>query len=190
MVSTVISSIVLLGVITSVLMIGRVSANIQNYTNIELVGRKALETISREVRLAYNITAFSDSSVTLSVPDSSASRSALGYSVTYTFDSVNKQLTRTGPPADDPTGTSATTTIITGVEAIPSNAVFNYYRYVNSSTLGQGYVDGFATNTVATTAPASAIQQVEVKFLIRRKSVTVTDATNKVLSARFILRNK
>lgn len=184
------TSFILLGVLTAFLMMGRVSANIQNYTDIEARGRAALETMSREIRAAFNITTYSTTGVTLSIPDASASRTTLAYNVTYAYNSGTGSITRTGPPVDNPAGTSATTTLITGVQPITGSDVFNYYRYVNSSTLGLGYVDGFQTNTVTGTAPTSAIQQIEVKFLVRRASATVTAATNKVLSARFIIRNK
>jgi hypothetical protein len=69
------------------------------------------------------------------------------------------------------------------VQEIPGINPFNYYRYVTNG----GYVDGFATNTAAN---ALEIKQIEINFIAQRKDVTVTAATNKVLSARFLLRNK
>jgi hypothetical protein len=131
--------------------------------------------------------------VTLKIPDASADPHGTGtgaYTVTYAFNTVNKALTRTGPPINNPTGTSATTTLISGVELVPGMTSFlNYFRYVRQTTcpLGQGYLDGFTSNTAAN---ALEIKQIEVSFLLKRKAVTVVAATNKVLSARFILRNK
>ncbi len=183
----------LAGVLSTVLLLGRTSANIVNYSDIEARARKSLEQFSREVRLAYDVPTFSGTSVTLSIPDTTSAPKGTGtgaYTVTYTFDSVNRLLTRNGPPIDNPTGTVETTTLIADVQQIPGGTSFlKYYRYVKPTSypLGQGYVDGFAVNTATTNRE---IKQIEVSFLLRRESVTVAAATNKVLSARFILRNK
>ncbi|MEO7597797.1 MAG: hypothetical protein ABIV50_02610 [Opitutus sp.] len=203
------SAFILVGVLSSFLMMGRISANIQNYTEIENNARKALEIMSREIRAAFTVTSYSTTSFSISLPDSTGSTPSLAagtaplynqlagsgaYSVTYTYDATNKRITRTGPPVYDPTGTSTTTTFISNVQQITglaNNDVFNYYRYVNTgAALGQGYVNGYTGNTVTSPNPTTAIQQIEVKFLVNRQSTTVTKATNKVLSARFILRNK
>ncbi|WP_414662854.1 PilW family protein [Horticoccus sp. 23ND18S-11] len=187
------STVLLAGVLSTVLLLGRTSANIVNYSDIEARARKSLEQFSREVRLAYDVPTFSGTSVTLSIPDTTSAPKGTGtgaYTVTYTFDSVNRVLTRNGPPIDNPTGTVETTTLIADVQPIPGSASFlKYYRYVKPTSypLGQGYVDGFAVNTATTNRE---IKQIEVSFLLRRESVTVAAATNKVLSARFILRNK
>jgi hypothetical protein len=187
------SSFLLLGVIAAFLLTGRTSANIVNYSDIEAKARRALEYFSREVHNTHAIGAYSGTSVTLNIPDASADPHGTGtgaYTVTYAFDAANKLLTRTGPPIDNPAGPSGTTTLVSGVELVPGMTSFlNYFRYVRQTTypLGQGYVDGFTSNTAAN---ALEIKQIEVSFLLRRKNATVVAATNKVLSARFILRNK
>jgi prepilin-type N-terminal cleavage/methylation domain-containing protein len=192
MIGATISSFLLVGVLSTFLLMGRTSANIINYADIEAKARKSLEYFSREARLAYNVSSYSATSVTLSIPDTTAAPKGTGtgsYSVTYTFDTANGLLTRTGPPIDDPTGTSTTETLLTGVQQISGTPFLNYFRYVRPTSypLGQGYFDGFTTNTASN---AREIKQVEVSFLLRQQSVTVAAATNKVLSARFILRNK
>jgi Tfp pilus assembly protein PilW len=201
MVGAALSSAILAGVLSVFLMIGRVSANLRNYSDIEMVARKGLEIMSREMHMAYNVSSYSGSSVTLSIPDSSpdappvVQQAALGaYSVTYAYDSVNKLITRNGPPIHDPTGSATTTTLVSDAEQIPGagNNVFNYYRYVTGTAAqpGQGYANQYNGNTITIYTSPSAIQQIEVKFFIKRRNTTVTSATNKVLSARFILRNK
>ena len=194
MIGTSISSFLLLGVLTTFLLMGRSSANIINYTDIEAKARQALEMFSRECHNAYNVTSNSTTGVTLWIPDTTSTdpkgTGTGSYSVTYAFDTTNNLLTRTGPPIDNPAGTSSTSTLITGVHSAPGSSAFlNYYRYVRPTTypVGQGYFDGFTTNTATS---AREIKQIEVSFLLRRTNVTVTSATNKVLSARFILRNK
>lgn len=192
MVGATISTFLLVGILSTVLLMGRSSANIVNYSDIEAKARQSLEYFSREARLAYAVPSYSATSVTLSIPDTTSAPKGTGtgaYTVTYAFDAVNGLLTRTGPPINNPTGTSATETVLTGVQQITGTPFFNYYRYVKPTSypLGQGYVDGFSSNTAAN---AREIKQVEVSFLLRKSSATVTAATNKVLSARFILRNK
>lgn len=192
MIGTTLSSFLLVGVLSTVLLMGRSSANIVNYSDIEAKARKSLEQFSRETRIAYDVPSFSATSVTLSIPDTTSAPKGTGtgaYSVTYSFDTVNKLLTRTGPPIDNPTGTSATTTLLTGVQQISGTPLLNYYRYVKPTSypVGQGYIDGFSNNTATA---SREIKQIEVSFLLQKQNVTVAAATNKVLSARFILRNK
>jgi Tfp pilus assembly protein PilW len=183
MISAALASILLAGVLSTFVMMGRTGANMQNYTELEAQARKALELFSREVRLAYAVTAYSSTSVTLSIPDTSSARNAFAYSVTYTFDSANKKFTRTGPPIDNPAGTSASTDLITNVQPITGVNPLNYYRFVT----GGGYQNGFTSNTAAN---STEIKQVELNFVAQRQSTTVAAATDKVLSARYILRNK
>ncbi|MFA6287634.1 MAG: prepilin-type N-terminal cleavage/methylation domain-containing protein [Opitutaceae bacterium] len=182
MVSMALASFLMLGVLSSFLMMGRSGANAQNYTQLEAKARKALEYFSRESRLAYAVSSYGASSVTLRIPDTSSSRTALAYSVTYTFDGTAGTFSRTGPPIDTPSGTSATTVLLTGVEQITGSNPFNYYRYVTT-----GYASGFTSNTASN---VTEIKQIEINFILKRTSTTVASATNKVLSARFILRNK
>ena len=82
-----------------------------------------------------------------------------------------------------PSGANVTTVLMSGVQQISGINPFNYYRYVTTG----GYVDGFRNNTAANQAE---IKQIEINFVAKRTNTTVATATNKVLSARFILRNK
>lgn len=187
MVSASLGGFIMIGVLSCFLMLGRIGSNIQNYTEMEAQGRQALELFSREVRMAYDIghTTLSPSSVTLFIPDSTSTRNGTGtgsYSVTYAFDSVNKLFTRTGPPINNPTGASAATTLMKNVQQIGTTNFFNYYRLVNSN-----YTTGFVANTASS---YREVQQIEVSFLVDRTTTSVPTASNKVLSARFILRNK
>lgn len=184
MISAVLSVIVLAAVLSTFLMILRTQANAANYVELESQARRALELFSQEARMADSVgSGYSSTSVTLGIPDSSSSASSVAYTVTYTFDTTAGTFTRTGPPIDDPTGAVGTTVLIDGVQAIPGVDPFNYYRYVTTG----GYADGFQNNTAAN---AAEIKQIEINFIAKRTNVTVASATNKVLSARFILRNK
>jgi hypothetical protein len=184
MISAALATIILAAVLSTFLMLGRTGANIQNYTELEDEARKTLETFSREARLAVSVAAgYSSTSVTLSIPDTSSNRTSIAYTVTYAFDTANKKFTRTGPPVDQPTGTVTTQTMINNVQQISGVNPFNYYRFVT----GGGYQNGFTSNTAGN---VTEIKQIEINFVALRSSVTVASATNKVLSARFILRNK
>jgi prepilin-type N-terminal cleavage/methylation domain-containing protein len=222
-----ISSIIIAGVLSTFLTMGRISANVQNYSEIEADARKALEIMSREMHLAFNVENYSANSVTLTLPDSAGNTpslattgspplpappfynqqstqgspltlASLAYSVTYAYDSTNKRITRSvNPASNDPYANTfeligGVPTMATNVEQVAGTNVFNYYRYVTPTATapGQGYANQYNGNNVTGYSSPSSIQQIEVKFFIKRKSVTVTSATNKVLSARFILRNK
>lgn len=183
MVGASISSFLLAGVLSTFLLMGRTAANVANYTDIEANARKSLETLSREVRVAYEVTAYSANSVTLLIPDASSNPRGAAYSVSYAFDAISNQLTRS-------VNSGAAVPLLTGVYQVPSTSFFNYYRYVRPttySTVGEGYFTGFTNNTATS---AREIKQIEVSFILQRRNVTVVTATNKVLSARFIMRNK
>ncbi len=186
MIGATISSFLLVGILSTFLLMGRSSANIVNYTQIEAKARQSLELFSREARLAYQVSAYSNDSVTLHIPDNTSNPRGTGagaYTVTYAFDTANSRMTRA-----ENGGTAVE--LVTGVDQVPGTAFFNYYRYVRPTTyanVGEGYFTGFTTNTATS---AREIKQIEVSFLLRRQNVTVATATNKVLSARFILRNK
>jgi Tfp pilus assembly protein PilW len=185
MVAAALTALVLAGVLSSFLMIGRTGVNAANYSELETQARRALEMFAEEVRMADSVgSTLSGSSLTLGIPDSSSSRTAVAYSVTYAYDATNSLFTRTGPPIDDPTGAVATTTLMTGVHEISSGAgIFNYFRYVNNTNYQNQYTYNTTTNPVE-------VKQIEISFIAQRSNVTVNTATNKVLSARFILRNK
>lgn len=180
MIGAALGAFVLTGVLSTFVIIGKNGANAANYTRLEAQARQGLETFSREVRLANSVSSYSSTGVTLGIPDTtSGSVSTVAYHVTYAYNSASQTFTRTGPPLNNPSGASATTTLISGVQ----NLTFNYYRYVT----GGGYSDGFTSNTASN---ATEIKQIELTLTAKLTSVTVAAATNQVLSARFILRNK
>lgn len=181
------ASIILTGVMTTFLMMTRTGVLAQNYTELEAEARKALETFSREARMAYDVGSYSSTSVTLKIPDTTENRTGNvttsgAYSVTYTFDRANSLFKRTGPPITNPSGTVSTTTLVTNVKQIGTQDYIRYFRYDNT-----GYQDGSAGQTATST---TEIKQIELNFIAQRSSTTVATATDKVLSARFILRNK
>jgi Tfp pilus assembly protein PilW len=176
------ASVIMAGVMTTFVMMARTGVLAQNYSELEVEARKALELFSREARMANGITAYGANSVTFTIPDTTWNRTSNLYSVTYSFDTATKKFTRTGPPITDPTGAAATTTLVTNVLPIGSTDFIRYFRYVTS-----GYSTGFTSNYATS---ALEIKQIELNFIAQRTQTAVATATDKVLSARFILRNK
>ena len=185
MISAALTAIILAGVLSTFVLMGRTGVNAANYSELEAQARRALEMFAEEVRMADSIgSTLSNSTVTLGIPDSSTSRTSVAYQVTYAYDAANNLFTRTGPPMSDPTGAAATTTLMTGVHEISAGAgIFNYYRYVNNTNYSNQYTYNTTTNPVE-------VKQIEISFIAQRTNGVVNTATNKVLSARFILRNK
>ena len=172
MISAGLSAFVMTGVLTSFLMLGRSGANLVNYTDMEAQARSGLELFAQDSRMANSIVWNSISSVTLVVPASGSNER-----YTYTYDSANKQFTRqqTGPT----TGTARV--LISGISAFS----FKAYR-VNATE-----IDLTALSDAGTLSQAdSDTKQLQISLNASRTSSTVATATNTVLSARFILRNK
>src|SRR5688500_16061651 len=91
MVASTLGTIVLAGVLSTFLMLGRSGANVANYSMMEAKTRSAHEEHSQDLRMARDITWNSAESVTLTVPDN---YTTTGNQVTYTFDSTSKEFYR------------------------------------------------------------------------------------------------
>jgi prepilin-type N-terminal cleavage/methylation domain-containing protein len=206
MVAMGIGSFVLTGAITTFLMVGRVVENTGNYCDLDANARRGLETFSREARIASNVTFYSSTKVILTILDSTTANT---YPVTYECILDPDQTTypgqhafvRNGPPltapfANPPTDSivagSTNTTLIHNVNL--SSFSFNYYDYIADDVYNNNPYNAVPDNKL--TIPAdnvtgiSGIRQIELTLTAQRASSTVVNATNAVLSARFILRNK
>lgn len=169
MVGSTISVIILAGVLTAFLMLGRSGYNAANYSVMEAEARRALETFSEEARMANNITWNSNTSITLRVVTSTSSQL-----VTYAYDSSTS-----GPTAKcfyrmlgDGSSTSPRRILVRNVNEF----AFRRYKVVNG-------VDFTANNDLET-------KQIQITLRSVRTGVTTVAATNAVLSARVVLRNK
>lgn len=166
------SGIVLTAVLTTFLLLGRSGANLVNYADMEGEARSGLELFAQDTRMASAITWNSVNSVTLVVPASGTNER-----YTYTYDPDTEQFTRqrTGPTAGD------VRVLVSGISAFR----FRAYR-VNASE-----IDLEALATAGTLGLADTdTKQLQLTLNASRSSATVATATNTVLSARFILRNK
>lgn len=164
MISAAIGSAILAAVLTTFLFLGRSGANLRNYSDMESQARKALEVFAEDVRQASAITWDSSNSCRLNV------NTVL---VTYTYNTGSGTFTRT-------VGTAAATSLITGI----TSGSFSFKAY---NVAGTEMPLATAANL---TAASSSTKQLQISLEASRASTTVTNATNLVLSARYILRNK
>lgn len=160
MIAASLATIILAGTMTAFLFIGRSGANLRNYTDMEAQARKSLEIFAEDTRQASSVVWSSADAVRLVVN---------GANIDYSYSSGS--FTRTTP--------AGTTSLLTGI------TTFNFSAYDINGTA----ITDFATATARTTANKST-KQVQISLSAARSTRTVTTATNIVLSARYVLRNK
>lgn len=168
MVSALLSGMILAGVLSAFLMLGRSGYNAASYSIMEAESRRALEIFSQEARAAQNIVWSSTNSVTLTVVSSSGN-----YQVAYTYDpstSGNSSKCFYRVLLSDPTRTKQI--LVRNV----SDFAFRRYKVING-------VDYVAYNDIET-------KQLQITLRSVRTGSTTVNATNAVLSARVVLRNK
>ncbi len=167
--STSLASVVMTGVLSSFVLMGKNSFNAANYSVMEAESRRALEIFTQEARMADNITWTSANSVTLSVVSSAGS-----YLVTYVHNSGSTGATaKTFYRHLGAAGSgSPPQVLVRGV----SDFAFRRYKVVNGA-------DFTASNDLET-------KQLQIALRTVRSGTTTVNATNAVLSARVVLRNK
>jgi Tfp pilus assembly protein PilW len=160
MIGGTLAAIILAGTLSTFLFLGRSGANLRNYNDMEAQARKSLEIFAEDTRQASSVTWTSENAVTLVVNAAN---------VYYTYSSGNF-IRKTS---------SGITTLLTGITS------FNFSAYdINGAA-----ITDFSTATARTTAN-NATKQVQISLSAARSTQTVTKATNIVLSARYVLRNK
>ena len=168
MIGSTIGSFVLLGVLSTFLMLGRSGVNLNSYTAMDAQTRKALEEFAQDVRMASDITFNSTASITLTVPDNYTTTSN---KVTYTWDTTASSATfhyfYRVP------GTSAATSPKTTYVANVTGFTFARFDRLN----------------VAATTDTST-KRIQLTMTISTANRTVVTATDTTISASYILRNK
>lgn len=169
LVATGLSGFILTAILTTFAMLGRSGYNAANYSVMEAEARRALETFSEEARLASNITWTSANSITLTVV--TASGTTL---VTYAYDPATTGNTAQCfyRLAGAASSASSRLILVRGV----SDFAFRRYKVVNGA-------DFSAANDLET-------KQIQITLRSVRTGATTVAATNAVLSARVVLRNK
>jgi prepilin-type N-terminal cleavage/methylation domain-containing protein len=164
MVATTLAGLVLAGILSSFLMIGRSGANAANYIEMEREARKGLEQFGQDVRMALYLKTISSTHVQLTIPHHNDNGSDV---IDYIYDPVARTFSRHGP--DPITETSRDWVLIRDVERC------EFKRWM----LG---LAGPAAGDAST-------DQLQIRISLRKSSVTAVAATNLVISARFVLRN-
>lgn len=164
MIAAGLAAFVFAAVISSFLFLVRSGTNIQNYSDMESQARKALEIFAEDVRQASAITWTSNVNVTLTINSSW---------VNYAYNSTNRTFVRTDP--------SGARDLITGITA--GTFVFQAYSVAGGAPLP-------LLTAANLTAAGVNTKQLQISLEASRTNQTVVAATNTVLSARFILRNK
>ncbi|MBI2514112.1 MAG: prepilin-type N-terminal cleavage/methylation domain-containing protein [Opitutae bacterium] len=162
LISSSLAAFVLTGVMTCFLFLGRSGANIQNYNDMEGQARRGLEQFAQDVRQASEITWNSATDVTLTVDAAS---------VRWAYDAASGKLYRRT--------STATREMITGITS------FTYKAY----TIAGVEITSFSSASALTTA-GQTTKQLQISLEASRTSTTAARATNLVLSARYVLRNK
>lgn len=169
MVSAFIGAWILAAVLSTFLFMGRSGANVQNYNDMEVQARNALEYFAEDTRQASGVVWNSAVSVQLTV--------GTNY-VTYTYDSTARNFTRYTATVAAPGTNTSTRVLVTGI----TNFAFSAYNIAGTSLA----IDTAANRTSAN----GTTKQLQISLEAARTNTTVVAATNTVLSARFILRNK
>jgi type II secretory pathway pseudopilin PulG len=168
MIGATISSFVLAAVMSTFLFMGRSGANVQNYNDMEVQARNALEFFAEDTRQGSTVVWNTATSLSLTVGLNT---------ITYTYDSGTKRFTRV--EVVTATGTTTSTRIlVTGITSF----AFSAYNISGNNVV--------ISTTAERTAANGTTKQIQISLEAARTNKTVVAATNTVLSARFILRNK
>ena len=180
MIGSTIGSFVLLGVLSTFLMLGRSGTNIVSYTTMDAQTRRALEDFSQDVRMASNLTWNSDSSITLTVPDNYGSNSN---QVTYAWDTTAGSATYQRFYRSPATSTAAAGTKTSYISNV-TRFVYLFYDRRDAR------IDTQASPPPTAAAIQAAAKRVQINRTITTANRTEVTATDTTLSASFVLRNK
>jgi prepilin-type N-terminal cleavage/methylation domain-containing protein len=164
MIAATLGSLVLAGVLSTFLMLGRSGANVANYSMMESQARRALEEFSQDLRMASGITWNSAQSITLTIPNNYTP--TLG-KVTYAYDPVADEFYRS---PRDPTSAAGTKSVL--IRNVVDFTYSRFDRINNPSTMDM------------------TTKRIQLNMTARTTTVTTASASNIILSASYILRNK
>lgn len=174
---------ILAGVLSAFLMIGRSGALLYNYVALEQEARRGLEKFSEDARMASAVAWTSSSKVTLTVPHVTDS---YANTIVYWWDNTSGSSTYhyflRKESDTDSSGTATTTTTSTLIENV---LTFQFDRWTAGGTTG------------TQASGDSTTDQLQIHLTLSTQANqygtttgAVAAATNLVVSARYILRNK
>ena len=166
MIASSLSTLILAAVISSFLYIGRSSISLRNYVEMESQARSAMETFAQDVRMSSAVNWTDANTLVLTIERSGATSQA-----TYTYDTTARTFSRASG--------GARKVLISDVRSF----AFNAYSIDTSPV-------SLASLSTGSAAANAATKQIQLSVDIERKRTTLALSTNKVISARFVLRNK
>jgi len=184
MCSVALSATILAAVLTSFLFLGRSGANISNYNAMETQARRSLEVFAQDTRQASSITWVSGNQVSLIVNS---------VAIVYTYNASTFTRFDSSQPTVAGRNPLVLVSGITAPVARTSDAdtkctpFFRAYDITGAQIKALEYANPSAATLLAA---SKSTKQLQISMEAQRTSQTVTTATNLVLSARFILRNK
>ena len=160
--------VVIAGSLGTSMMITRSGISISQYGDMEIESRRSLEQFGQDVRMAQDIVWHDANRITLVVPTNSTGTTA---SYTYAYDSAARTFSRTS--------TAGTVVLLSGIQ----------------SCVLMGYqLNGLVTHDPAVspdwTIVSNSTKQLQLSVSSLRNQGRNVSTTQKVISARFILRNK
>ena len=160
MIGSTIGSFVLLGVLSTFLMLGRSGTNIVSYTTMDAQTRRALEDFSQDVRMGSN-----------------------SNQVTYAWDTTAGSATYQRFYRSPATSTAAAGTKTSYISNV-TRFVYLFYDRRDAR------IDTQASPPPTAAAIQAAAKRVQINMTITTANRTVVTATDTTLSASFVLRNK
>ncbi len=170
---------ILTGVLSTFLFLGRSSANIVNYSEMETEARKGLESFAVDTREASDLYWIDANTIRLSIGTTF---------VNYGYDTSTKAFYRVPVTRSGSSGSYTYTESAPRSQLIRRVEDFAFRGYqINATTP----IDVSDLSTAAKQSAASNVtKQIQISMRAIRKDVTVVGVTNSVFSARYILRNK
>ena len=168
MIGASLGSFILAAVLSTFLFMGRSGANVQNYNDMETQARTALEYFAQDTRQASGVVWTDASTVNLTVGLNT---------ITYQYNSGAQRFARREVVTLTSVVTS-TRVLVTGITSF----TFTAYNIAGSNVP--------ISTAAERTAANGTTKQLQISLEASRTNTTVVAATNTVLSARFVLRNK
>jgi Tfp pilus assembly protein PilV len=170
MIAASLGSMVLAGCLSAFLMIGRSSQRLFYYNGMEAESRRTLEEFAQDVRMGSDSVYNSATSVTLTVPDN---YTANGNQVTYAFGSVSVNGVTTANCFYRQPGNASSTA-----------APYILIKNVTDCQFSRYDVLGNATTSDPLT------KRIELSLRVSNSRSTLVAATDNIVSATYLLRNK
>lgn len=188
LVTMIVLSLISSAVFSAFLFFNKTGINIGNYVDMDRQSRLGLEKFAIDARMAGDISWTSNTELTLlSVPIDAAGNT---YDVSYKFipsSDPNATLRRTF--ARRVTNSGNTSVVPNDTDFVPliSNVVSTTFRRYN---VGSPTGATASSPTIPQAGNDLETKQINIDLVTERQSALVARATNVVLSARYVLRNK